>query len=96
LATNNFSKENSKKLANFIDDVNTNQKTAFIRLIIEHARINDELPQNPDTLPYKGTVIKGSEDISNGDVVEFEIKNFPKDLKWILLKFFEMCNGNTL
>ena len=73
-----------KKLAADIPNLGNDEKVAFLRLILEHARVeNQEAP--PDSLPYKGELT------DDGPV--FDIGNLPRDLRWILLKFVKVCKG---
>ena len=75
-----------KELSDSIDKLYENQKEVFVRLILEHARINNNLE--------KGSVPYGGVDDEDGTIV-FDINNpmFPVELKWILIKFFKICSG---
>lgn len=75
-----------KALSESIDKLYENQKEVFIRLILEHARLNDTLEN--DSIPYGGT------EGEDGSII-FDIGNetFPTELKWILIKFFKICSG---
>ena len=74
-------------LAKSVDGLYEYQKVAFIRLIIEHARLNNEY--DTEKIPYGGEEKDGSITFDlNADI-------FPTDLKWILLKFFKTCNGES-
>jgi hypothetical protein len=65
------------------DKLYEHQKIAFIRLIIEHARFNNEY--DPEKIPYDGV------ETNEGIVFDLNAETFPTDLKWILLKFFKQC-----
>jgi len=65
------------------DNLYEHQKIAFIRLIIEHARLNNEY--DAEKIPYGGV------ETSDGIVFDINLETFPTDLKWILLKFFKQC-----
>jgi hypothetical protein len=85
LQTTDLPFDQKEKLKEYVDLLYDDQKTAFVRLIIEHARLSGDniLPDSP---PYKGELSE-----SDGSI-NFNIENFPINLKWILWKFFEMCN----
>jgi len=74
-------------LAKNADSLYEYQKIAFIRLIIEHARLNNEYDSGK--IPYGGIEVNKS--------ITFDLNSevFPTDLKWILLKFFKMCSGES-
>jgi|SRR5579862_3365585 len=59
------------------------QKIAFIRLIIEYSRINDN-NVNIKKIPYSTEIAT--------DNFEFDVDNFPIKLRWILLKFCNVCS----
>lgn len=72
-------------LSESIDSLHGNQKEVMVKLILEHARINEVL--DIDTIPYGG--------IEEDGVIIFDMENgkFPTELKWILIKFFKVCTG---
>lgn len=75
------------ELVNNANSLYEHQKIAFVRLIIEHARLNNEY--DTEKIPYGGVEVDGS------IIFDLNADIFPTDLKWILLKFFKMCNGET-
>lgn len=73
-----------KALSDNINKLYENQKAVVIRLIIEHARINNNLEGN--AIPYGG--IEDEKDI----IFDMDSEIFPTELKWILIKFFKVCS----
>ena len=84
----NISSVQTRDLITSTDRLSHDHKSIMVRLIIEHARINNDLPTDLSILPYSGVS-------KNGDV-EFTIGSLPHHLKWILLKFIDMINGQSL
>jgi hypothetical protein len=80
-----------KALSESIDNLYEEQKKVFIRLILEHARINDCL--DTTTIPY--VIPYGGEEKDGIIVFDMENELFPTELKWILIKFFRVCIGQT-
>jgi hypothetical protein len=80
-----------KVLSEGVNSLYEEQKKVFIRLILEHARINDclDIATIPYIIPY------GGEEKDGTIVFDMENEAFPTELKWILLKFFKICIGET-
>ena len=81
-------KDYAKKMIDNIPSLPEHQKIAFTRLIIEHARLNNDLPSDLKVLPYNG---KKSDDGSP----EFTVTHLPTNLRWILWRFHEMCGESV-
>ena len=85
LPKTDLSIEQKTSLSKYTDALYDHQKIAFIRLIIEHARISGEKVDSVSP-PYTST-------LKHTDKIEFDMNLFPIPLKWILWKFFEMCGA---
>ncbi len=105
LPKNNLSKIQQQHFIDVAKTLVEKQKVAFIRLIIEHALINDEKFGQ-----FIEEYIKQYENIENPDDMDmclpyeiscvddglsFNIKKFPIDLRWILWKFLAVCESDT-
>ena len=76
-----------KELINTVNKLYEHQKVVFVRLIIEHFRINNEDITDILHVPYEGT--------EDDKGISFNVDNFPVQLKWILLNFLKVCVGDT-
>ena len=74
-----------KKIGTFSHE----QKCAFLMLIFEHARLQDQFEFKKDEVNLPYTIEQKENDIS----VDFS--KLPRDLQWILFKFSNMINTPT-
>jgi len=74
-----------RKIVESAVNLTKDQVIVFVRLIIEHAMINDDYDIRDPTLPYGGEEVDGE--------IKFNIKKLPRDLRWILHRFFKMCEN---
>ncbi len=94
---NGPTKPQQAKMTEMITTLTIDQKIAMCRLIIEHARLHENLyadmmeqhTSNIDQcgnvcVPYNGAII----DENN---VKFDLNQMPNELKWILYKFLLVC-----
>ena len=72
-----------KQLSSDVEKLRQTEKNAFLRLILEHARIADGYDSSSGSLPYDG------KDTEEGPA--FEVENLPRALRWILLRFLKVC-----
>jgi hypothetical protein len=84
IPSTNLLVKDKKYLVEACSKLNRDQKIAFSRLILEHARL--ENIEVLDGLPYGGN--------STDTKTEFNLENLPNHLKWILLKFVKICDEN--
>ncbi len=86
-----ISVKQKKELIDEIKKFNEKQSEAFIMLIFEHNRIENNIEYDLNNglkdLPYEGTN-------KNNDII-FDISNMPPDLCWILYKFSQVVNIKT-
>lgn len=73
------------QLKSGVEKLTQHEKNVFLRLILEHAHIVDSYGVDA-SLPYSGT------DAKDGPV--FNLDDLPVDLRWILLRFLKVCEGN--
>lgn len=76
-----------KQLESGVEELRQDEKIAFLRLILEHARIADDYESSNGDLPY------GGEDSDDGPT--FEVGHLPRDLRWILLRFLKVCESHV-
>ena len=78
-----LSLKQKKELVKEANNLDENGKEAFLMLVCEHARINDDYNfLKKKVLPYNGVS-------KNGDII-FEINKFPPQLCYILIKFLKI------
>ncbi len=79
-------KTQKKKFTELTADLTENQKISFLKLIIEHARLNDKYNENSEIFPYT--------ELSKNETTQliFDVNEFPLKLRWILFRFLEVCN----
>ena len=75
--------EQKEKLVHYSNSLYSHQKIAFVRLIVEHSRLNNLFSHT--NAPYGLIIEEGDSSLT------FDLENFPIELRWILWKFFEMC-----
>ena len=78
--------DEKKQLESEVGSLKKDQKVAFLRLILEPARIEDNFESSNGNLPYNG------EDTEEGPC--FDVGNLPRDLRWILLRFLKVCQSH--
>lgn len=75
--------KDTKELIKVAENLNTDQKVAFVRLILEHSRLTNGEDQKLNDLPYSG--------IDSDEGVVFDLSRLPQELKWILWRFVNVC-----
>jgi hypothetical protein len=77
-----MTKKGMADLSSRLENLPEDRRKAAAQLIIAHSRLNSDSTKinvkNPK-LPYEG--------VQNGEDVEFDVANFPNELKWVLEKF---------
>lgn len=83
-----FPATKKKTLQAKLKTLDDTSKEAFLMLICEHARLNDDFKYIPEkeNLPYKG--------IQNDEDIVFDFKEIPNQLCWILSKFLDVVCKN--
>jgi len=76
-----------KQVESDVNELGYDEKNAFLRLILEHARVADGYESSSGSLPYNG------EDTDDG--LAFELGNLPRGLRWILLRFLKVCKSQV-
>jgi hypothetical protein len=80
--------ENQQKTLriNIVKKLNDDQRIAILKLIVEHARIEDGYDGDIQNLPYGGK-------IKNDEVtIDFGYEDLPIKLQHILWKFLDVCD----